>query len=93
MCTVKAKANIARPTNAGLKILLPKPPKTSFPKPIASMEPIIGIHQGTAGGNINPNKKPVTTALPSPKIPGKESGYPIATASTITAVKVLRSTT
>jgi hypothetical protein len=52
----------ALPTSAGLKMLLPVPPKAIFPTRMAKAEPTAGIQSGTDGGRHRARRRPVTTA-------------------------------
>ena len=54
-----------RPTSAGLKGLLPNPPKLIFPTPMAIMAPITTIHHGRLLGRLKARISPVTSAEPS----------------------------
>ena len=57
-----------RPTNAGLKILLPNPPNDILPTPIANNAPRITIHTGKFDGRLNASNTPVRMAEPSPTV-------------------------
>ena len=52
----------ARPTMAGLKMLQPKPPKATFPIPIATHEPITATYHGALQGSDRPKMTPVMAA-------------------------------
>jgi Na+-translocating ferredoxin:NAD+ oxidoreductase subunit E len=54
-----------RPTKAGLKGLLPKPPKVILPMPMATKAPMMIIHIGKLLGRFMPRSNPVTIAEPS----------------------------
>ena len=54
-----------RPTKAGLKIFLPRPPKDILPTPMETIAPIRMIHQGKLLGTLNASKIPVIIADPS----------------------------
>ena len=57
-----------RPARAGLKRLLPSPPKAILVMPIATNEPIMTIHIGRLEGRLNPSSSPVSMAEPSPMV-------------------------
>ena len=61
----KEARRIARAAKAGLKILCPRPPKSSLTKNIAKKLPKAGIHRETVEGRIRAKRIPVTTLLPS----------------------------
>ncbi len=84
---------MARAPKAGLKMLWPKPPKASLTKAMARTEPTTGIHQLTVEGRIKPTSRPVTAALPSPKIPFGVKGARRRMASVKTALSVLSTST
>ena len=68
IATGKAACKTARPTNAGLKELLPNPPNTYFPKPMAITPPKKAIQRGKDGGNVIPSSNPEMTADQSPTV-------------------------
>ena len=65
MTVGKAACRNARPTNAGLNTLLPRPPHTSLPRPMATKPPRNAIQSGKPGGSVSPRRTPVSAALPS----------------------------
>ncbi len=54
MATGKAACTKARPTSAGLKGFMPRPPKSSLPSPVAATPPTATIQSGSPGGSVNP---------------------------------------
>ena len=54
-----------RPTSAGLKGFFPNPPNDIFAIPMATIEPMTIIHQGSDEGMLNARSTPVRTAEPS----------------------------
>ena len=93
ICEVKASRRTALAPKAGLKMLCPNPPKASLNKAIARTEPRTGTHQAVVGGRINPTRRPVTAALPSPKIPLGVNGARSRRASVRIALSVLKRST
>ena len=65
ICTGKDINRNTRPTNAGLKILHPRPPKLILPMPMATSAPIMIIHTGRFDGTLNASNTPVISAEPS----------------------------
>jgi len=65
IATGNAACKNALPTNAGLNILYPNPPKISFPIAIAKIAPIAVKNNEKLGGKINASNNPVIAALPS----------------------------
>jgi hypothetical protein len=57
---------------------------------MAKKEPTMGIHQAAVEGRIKPTKRPVTAALPSPKIPWGVRGALVKRASVRMALNVLK---
>jgi len=47
---------------AGLKIFIPKPPKTILPMPMATKDPMHPTYQGAVAGRDSPRISPVTPA-------------------------------
>ncbi len=90
---VKARSKIALAPKAGLKILCPRPPKAHLTKAIANTEPTMGTHQATVEGRIKPTKRPVTAALPSPKMPRGVRGALRIRASVRMALRLLSNST
>jgi hypothetical protein len=62
ICTGNEINKNTRPTNAGLKILQPIPPKHILATIIDINEPINIIQQGIVDGKLKANNKPVITA-------------------------------
>ena len=60
-----------RPTSAGLKMLLPSPPKAILPMPIATTPPIRTSHQGSEAGRLKARMTPVRSAEPSSRRQGR----------------------
>ena len=59
-----------RPTKAGLKGFLPKPPKAILPTPMATMLPTMAIQMGRLAGTLKARSKPVSAAEPSLMVKG-----------------------
>ncbi len=57
----------ARPTNAGLKALLPSPPNKNLATPTPKTPPTNTIHRGSPGGKVKPYSKPVMVTDQSPR--------------------------
>lgn len=65
ICAGNEMSKNIRPTRAGLKMFLPKPPKDIFPMPMAANAPIARIHIGRFDGTLNASSTPVMMADPS----------------------------
>lgn len=65
ICAGNEMSKNIRPTSAGLKMFLPKPPKDIFPIPMAANAPIAKIHAGRLDGTLKASNTPVMMADPS----------------------------
>ena len=70
ICAGKEASRMARPKWAGLKILLPKPPKICLPITTAQKLPKAARPSDNSGGRQNASSRPVKRALPSPTVIG-----------------------
>ena len=65
ICTGKEMSRNTRPTRAGLKGLVPRPPNVILPTPMATSAPIRIIQMGRLEGRLKPSNRPVRMAEPS----------------------------
>jgi len=75
ICIGKDISSSARAVKAGLKRLLPKPPKLIFAIPIATIPPITTIQSGIPDGRFIASSNPVTNAEPSLSVGSIRSTY------------------